>query len=84
LDDDDLEDYPGIDGKVYQIRDDKAEVQEILLKIKEETKKEEAHIISVRNGSRGSMGLGGSWRGRSYNYDREFCLAELKAASKDF
>ena len=33
------EDYPGTGGKVYQIRDDKVEVQDILSKIKGETKK---------------------------------------------
>ena len=34
-----LQDYPGTGGKAYQIRDDKAEVQDNLLKIKAETQK---------------------------------------------
>ena len=33
-----VQDYPGTGGKAYQIRDDKVEVQDILVKIKAQTK----------------------------------------------
>lgn len=37
--DDDLQNYSNTNSKDYQIKDDKVEVQEILLKIKEKTQK---------------------------------------------